>query len=143
MLPAYSPLIAHLLGTACTAHAIDIAKKVIITRLSHQHSFHLHTVYLLPILQSILLFSKDEDYQHLMCRLKHEVINRVVYIIDNTPLPELSHRTDVLEAYFNFVAILAKKMPQSLVDEGIDCDKMIEHGTFTQFIYCDLYGHNI
>lgn len=132
MLPAYCPLIAHLLGTACTAHAIDIAKKVHFSHLLP--TFTPFTFDLLSILQSILLFSKDEDYQHLMCRLKHEVINRVVYIIDNTPLPELSHRTDVLEAYFNFVAILAKKMPQSLVDEGIDCDKMIEHGSYKRFI---------
>lgn len=68
----------------------------------------------------------------MMRQLLYQVIQRLTFYIDNTRLNDLSANSDVMEAYFNFNSLIAKKMPQALADEEINCDKLVEQGTQDQ-----------
>lgn len=130
MLPDLCQLIVTMLQSTCMAPAIDIAKKVSSRKL-FEHMSQITLIinfYSAFHLQCILLFYHTEDCQLMMRQLLCQVIHRLFYFMDSIPMNELSGSADVLEAFFNFTCLIAKKMPQALVDEEIDCDKMVVHG---------------
>lgn len=76
----------------------------------------------------------------MMHQLVLHVNNRVVNLIEATPIEEVSTHSEALEAFFNFLTMVAKKMPTHLLESGIDLNKLIAqskhfHIFFLSFIH--------
>lgn len=63
-----------------------------------------------------------------MRQLLIQVILYNFQMIEQTPAAELSGVSDVLETFFNFNTLIAKKVPQALNDTEIDCEKLVGYG---------------
>lgn len=63
-----------------------------------------------------------------MRQLLVQVVLYNFQLIEQTPVPELSTSSDVLESFFNFNALVAKKIPQAFVEPEIDCEKLLAYG---------------
>lgn len=63
-----------------------------------------------------------------MRQLLIEVMNHNFRLIEQTPQNDLSGISDVLESFYNFNALIAKKTPEVFDDPEIDCDKLLKYG---------------
>lgn len=63
-----------------------------------------------------------------MRQLLIEVMNHNFRLIEHTSQNDLSGISDVLESFYNFNALIAKKTPEVFDDPEIDCDKLLKYG---------------
>lgn len=63
-----------------------------------------------------------------MRQLLIEVIMYSFQLFEATPDGELSHIADVLESFYGFNSLIAKKIPQAFSDTNIDCVNLIHFG---------------
>lgn len=68
-----------------------------------------------------------------MRQLLIQVILYNFQLIEQTPAAQRSDISDVLESFFNFCALLAKKTPTALDDSEVDCDKLVGYGKLANF----------
>lgn len=63
--------------------------------------------------------------------MRQLLIQVIVYnfqLIEQTPPADRSGISDVLESFFNFTGLIAKKVPKAFEDAEIDCDRLISYG---------------
>lgn len=65
-----------------------------------------------------------------MRQLLIQVILYNFQLIEQTPAADRSNISDVLEAFYHFNALIAKKIPQAFEDAEIDCDKLFSYGEY-------------
>lgn len=64
-----------------------------------------------------------------MRQLLIQVILYNFQLIEQTPVGERSNISDVIESFFDFNALIAKKVPTAFDDEEIDCDKLVSYAS--------------
>lgn len=126
MLPDLCNLIVSILQSKCVSPAVDIAKTVShsddTSIFQHAHPFRFFRS------QAIILFYKDEQCQSIMRQLFVEVIVYNFQLFEQTADADLSNIADVLESFYIFNSLVAKKIPQAFADVNIDCMKLIHFG---------------
>lgn len=65
-----------------------------------------------------------------MRQLLIQVILYNFQLIEQTSPVDRSNISDVLESFFNFCALIAKKVPNAFDDAEIDCNKLISYGKY-------------
>lgn len=90
------------------------------------------------LFQTIILYYKDEECQAIMRQLFIEVIVYNFQLFESTADAELSNISDVLESFYAFNSLVAKKIPQAFADVNIDCIKLIRFGNelYTAISFC-------
>lgn len=78
--------------------------------------------------QCIFIYYKNQQCQAIMRQLLVQVVLYNFQLIEQTPIQELSNIVDVLESFFNFTAMIAKKIPQGLAEQEIDNEKLMAYG---------------
>lgn len=63
-----------------------------------------------------------------MRQLFVEVVVYNFQLFEQTPDADLSNISDVLESFYVFNSLVAKKIPQAFADANVDCIKLIHFG---------------
>lgn len=128
MLPDMCNLIVSILQSKCVSPAIDIAKTVR-SAIVERNRLYLTSVCVCRIsFQCIILFYKDEQCQPLMEQLLTGVMRYNLHLMEQTPEGKLSDIADVVETFFIFNSIIAKKIPQAFASADIDTHNLISYG---------------
>lgn len=69
-----------------------------------------------------------------MRQLLIQVILYNFQLIEQTPAADRSNISDVIETFFNFSALISKKVPNAFDDAEIDCDKLISYGKYPKWV---------
>lgn len=71
-----------------------------------------------------------------MRQLFVEVIMYNLQLFEQTADTDFSHIADVMESFYGFNSLIAKKIPQAFSDTNIDCIKLIHYGKAELMFYC-------